>query len=128
MILLADTHILLWAALEPNRIPLRGRQLLEAEDNQPLFSSASLWEISIKHGQGRPDFTVDPRRLYRQLLANGWRELAVSPEHALAVLTLPPLHKDPFDRILVAQATVEGAKLLTVDRQLGEYGGPILSL
>jgi PIN domain nuclease of toxin-antitoxin system len=128
MILLADTHILLWAALQPDRIPLRGRQLLEAEDNQPLFSAASLWEISIKHARGRPDFTVDPRRLYRQLLANGWRKLAVSVEHALAVLTLPPLHKDPFDRILVAQATVEGAKLLTVDRQLGEYGGPTLSL
>jgi PIN domain nuclease of toxin-antitoxin system len=128
MILLADTHILLWAALQPDRIPLRGRQLLEAEDNQPLFSAASLWEISIKHARGRPDFTIDPRRLYRQLLANGWRELAVSVEHALAVLTLPPLHKDPFDRILVAQATVEGAKLLTVDRQLGEYGGPTLSL
>jgi PIN domain nuclease of toxin-antitoxin system len=128
VILLADTHILLWAALEPSRIPLKGRQLLEAEDNQPLFSAASLWEIGIKHAQGRPDFNVDPRRLYRQLLANGWRELAVSVEHALTVLTLPPLHKDPFDRILVAQATVEGAKLLTVDRQLGEYGGPTLSL
>lgn len=128
MILLVDTHILLWAALEPNRIPLRGRQLLEMKDNQPFFSAASLWEISIKHAQGRPDFAVDPRRLYRQSLANGWRELAVSAEHALAVLTLPPLHKDPFDRVLLAQATVEGAKLLTVDRQLAAYGGPAFSL
>ena len=93
-----------------------------AADSQLLFSSASLWEISIKRTLRRADFNVDPRRLWRMLLVNGYRELVITSEHAIAVNDLPPLHKDPFDRILVAQARVEGLLLLTVDKAVAKYG------
>ncbi len=122
MNLLLDTHLLLWAASAPERLSVKARGLLLAPDNQLIFSSASLWEISIKHNLGRADFNVDPRRLWRMLLVNGYRELPISCEHAVAVNELPPLHKDPFDRILVAQARVEGLLLLTGDKAVAKYG------
>ncbi len=122
MNLLLDTHLLLWAASEPKRLSPKARALLLDPANQLWFSSASLWEISIKNGLERPDFNVDPRRLWRMLLANGYRELPVASEHAVAVNELPPLHKDPFDRILVAQAKVEGLLLLTADKTVTKYG------
>lgn len=122
MNLLLDTHLLLWAASEPQRLSSKARTLLLAPANQLIFSSASLWEISIKNGLERPDFNVDPRRLWRMLLVNGYRELPVTSEHAVAVNDLPPLHNDPFDRILVAQARVEGLTLLTVDKAVAKYG------
>lgn len=87
-----------------------------------VFSSASLWEVSIKNGLDRADFKVDPRRLWRMLLLAGYRELPVMGEHAVAVGELPPLHRDPFDRILVAQAKMEGLLLLTADKAVAEYG------
>ncbi|MBK7470200.1 MAG: type II toxin-antitoxin system VapC family toxin [Betaproteobacteria bacterium] len=96
--------------------------MLLAIDSRLVFSAASLWEISIKRTLGRTDFNVDPRRLWRMLLVNGYTELAVNSEHAIAVNDLPPLHKDPFDRILVAQARVEGIVLLTVDKVVARYG------
>jgi PIN domain nuclease of toxin-antitoxin system len=120
--LLLDTHLLLWAASEPQRLSAKARALLLDSANQLVFSSASLWEISIKNGLERPDFNVDPRRLWRMLLVNGYRELPVTSEHAVAVNDLPPLHKDPFDRILVAQARVEGLTLLTADKAVAKYG------
>ena len=119
---LLDTHLLLWAASEPKRLSAKARALLLAPDNQLIFSSASLWEISIKRTLGRTDFDVDPRRLWRMLLVNGYRELPVTSEHSIAVNDLPLLHKDPFDRILVAQARVEGLVLLTVDKAVAKYG------
>ena len=122
MNLLLDTHLLLWAASEPERLSSKARALLLAPDNQLLFSAASLWEISIKNSLERADFKVDPRRLWRMLLVNGYRELPVTSEHTVAVNELPPLHKDPFDRILVAQARVEGLLLLTVDKAVAKYG------
>ena len=122
MNLLLDTHLLLWAASAPERLSARARSLLLAADSQLLFSSASLWEISIKRTLRRADFNVDPRRLWRMLLVNGYRELVITSEHAIAVNDLPPLHKDPFDRILVAQARVEGLLLLTVDKAVAKYG------
>ena len=122
MILLLDTHLLLWAAGEPQRLSAKARALLLDPSNQLVFSSASLWEISIKNGLERPDFNVDPRRLWRMLLVNGYRELSVMSEHTVAVNNLPPLHKDPFDRILVAQARVEGLTLLTADKTVASYG------
>lgn len=100
----------------------RARRLLLATDSVLVFSSASLWEISIKRTLGRADFNVDPRRLWRMLLVNGYTELTVSSEHAIQVNDLPPLHKDPFDRILIAQARVEGIVLLTVDKVVAKYG------
>ena len=122
MNLLLDTHLLLWAASEPKRISARARALLLDGGNQLVFSAASMWEISIKRGLERADFSVDPRRLWRMLHASGYRELAVTVEHTIAVNDLPPLHKDPFDRILVAQARVEGLLLLTTDKVVAKYG------
>jgi len=119
---LLDTHLLLWAASAPERLSAKARSLLLATDSRLIFSAASLWEISIKRTLGRADFNVDPRRFWRMLLVNGYTELAVNSEHAIAVNDLPPLHKDPFDRILVAQARVEGIVLLTVDKAVAKYG------
>ena len=122
MNLLLDTHLLLWAASDPDRLSAKARTLLLDPANQLLFSAASLWEISIKNGLDRADFQVDPRRLWRLLLVNGYRELPVTGEHTVAVNELPPLHKDPFDRILIAQARAEGLLLLTVDKAVAKYG------
>ena len=120
--LLLDTHLLLWAASEPQRLSAKARTLLLASANQLVFSSASLWEISIKNELERSDFNIDPRRLWRMLLDSGYRELSVTSEHAVAVNNLPILHKNLFDRILVAQARVEGLTLLTVDKAVAKYG------
>lgn len=124
-LLLLDTHVLLWAAGTPDRLSPAARALLEDPANALAFSVASLWEIVIKRGLGRDDFRVEPRRLRRGLVDAGYREIAIASEHALAVSQLPPHHKDPFDRMLIAQATSEGAELLTVDPILTQYSGPI---
>jgi len=128
LILLADTHVLLWAALDPDKLSKAAQDALVEETSTPTFSVVSLWEISVKRAQGRADFQVDPRRLRHMLLLNDWRELTISAEHAILAGSLPPLHKDPFDRMLLAQAIVEGARLLTVDAQLARYGAPVLAL
>lgn len=125
MKLLLDTHILLWAAGEPDRLPEAAREALENPETELIFSPASLWEVAIKSGLDREDFRVDPRLLRRGLLDNGYVELAITGEHAVAVVGLPPIHKDPFDRMLVAQATIAGIELLTVDEVVGRYPGPI---
>lgn len=122
---LLDTHLLLWAAGAPEQLPAAARQLLEDPQNELLFSAASLWEIAIKRGLGRSDFQVDARVLRRGLLDNGYQELPISSEHAVSIDSLPPIHKDPFDRILVAQATVEGIILLTADALVAQYPGPV---
>jgi PIN domain nuclease of toxin-antitoxin system len=123
--LLLDTHLLLWAAGEPEKLPPEAVAAIENPDNDLLFSAASLWEVSIKRGLGRADFTVDPRLLRRGLIDNGYIELPISGEHAVAVDSLPAIHKDPFDRILVAQSIVEGITLLTADDLVAQYPGPI---
>lgn len=125
MKLLLDTHLLLWAAAEPERLPAAARAMIDDEAHQLIFSAASLWEIAIKHGLGRADFRADPALLRRGLLDNGYTELAVTGRHAVAVAGLPALHKDPFDRILIAQATADGLLLLTVDPAVVRYAGPI---
>jgi PIN domain nuclease of toxin-antitoxin system len=125
MKLLIDTHLLLWAAGAPDRLPSDARELLGDPDTDPWFSAASLWEVAIKQGLGRADFTVDARLLRRGLLQNGYRELAISGEHAVAVAALPWLHRDPFDRMLVAQSIVEGITLLTSDPLVAQYPGPV---
>lgn len=126
MRLLLDTHLLLWAAGQPERLSKKAQGLLLDTANHLVFSSASLWEIAIKCDLGRKNFTVDPRRLWQRLLANGYVELPVSGEHAVTTNTLPRHHKDPFDRILIAQARVETLTLLTSDALLGEYGKPVV--
>jgi PIN domain nuclease of toxin-antitoxin system len=125
MKLLLDTHLLLWAAGQPESLPDAARSLMEDPENILLFSAASLWEVAIKHGLGRSDFRVDPRLLRRGLIDNGYGELAITSEHAVAVEGLPTIHKDPFDRILVAQATIEGIILLTADPVVAQYPGPV---
>jgi PIN domain nuclease of toxin-antitoxin system len=125
MKLLLDSHLLIWAAHDGDRIPVAARRLLNDSENELLFSSASLWEITIKASAGRRYFHVDPRVLLRNLFDNGYIELPITSQHGVAVLGLPALHKDPFDRLLVAQAIVEGITLLTVDATLAKYPGPI---
>ncbi len=125
MRLLLDTNLLLRAAGQPDRLPAAARASLDDADNQLLFSAASLWEIAIKRGLGRDDFRVDPRLLRRGLLDNGYGELAITSEHAVAVDLLPSIHKDLFDRILVAQSLVEGITLLTTDPLVARYPGPV---
>jgi PIN domain nuclease of toxin-antitoxin system len=121
MKLLLDTHLLFWAAGEPNRLPKHIRALLDNSDNELLFSAASLWEVAIKSGLGRKDFRVEARLLRRGLLDNGYGELPIVSDHVVAIESLPPIHKDPFDRILVAQAAVEGITLLTNDPIVAQY-------
>lgn len=125
MKLLLDTHLLLWAAGRPDRLSEDARELLSNPENELLFSAASLWEIAIKSGLGRTDFRVQPRVLRRGLIDNGYTELPISSAHAVGIDVLPPIHKDPFDRILVAQALIEGVLLLTVDPLVAQYPGPV---
>jgi PIN domain nuclease of toxin-antitoxin system len=122
---LLDTHLLLWAARQPDQLSAAAREVLDDPRNELVFSAASLWEVSIKSGLGRSDFQVDARLLRRGLLDNGYSELPVTSEHAVAIDGLPPVHKDPFDRILVAQSMVEGILLLTADPLVAQYPGPI---
>ena len=125
MKLLLDTHLLLWAAGEPRRLSRQARGLIASPGNELFFSPASLWEVVIKRGLRRPDFEVDARVLRRGLLDNGYGELPILSDYVVAIDSLPPIDKDPFDRVLVAQATAEGITLLTTDPLLSQYPGPI---
>ena len=125
MNLLLDTHVLLWAAVEPEKLPSEAGGFILDESNQLWFSAASVWEVAIKASLGRADFDIDPHLLRRGLIENGYSELPVTSAHAAAVHHLPELHKDPFDRILVAQAEYEGMLLLTADARVSQYPGPI---
>lgn len=122
---LLDTHFVLWVSFEPRRVPLAAANILNSPDAELWFSVASLWEISIKAALSRPDFRIDPHRLRLDLVDNGYKELEIIGAHALAAGSLPLIHRDPFDRMLVAQATIEGIELLTRDAQLAKYPGPI---
>jgi PIN domain nuclease of toxin-antitoxin system len=125
--LLLDTHVLLWAAGQPEKLSESARSLLRAPENSLFFSAASIWEVVIKRSLGRTDFKVDPSRLRKLLVAHGYAELPVTAEHVLRIETLPMLHKDPFDRLLIAQAREEGMQLLTVDASILLYGEPTLN-
>lgn len=126
MKLLLDTHILLWAAGQPEKLSESARALLINPENGLFFSAASIWEIVIKLGLGREDFNVDPYRLRKMLVVHGYAELPVTAEHALRVNSLPMLHKDPFDRLLIAQARSEGILLLSGDAGVCQYQESIL--
>jgi PIN domain nuclease of toxin-antitoxin system len=125
MKLLVDTHLLLWAAQGIEHLPPDAQTLMSEPENELFFSVASLWEIVIKCGLGREDFKVDPQVFRRSMLDNGYHELPILSGHVVAVGTLPTIHKDPFDRLLVAQAIVEGIMLLTADKQVAKYLGPV---
>lgn len=125
MRLLLDTHILLWMSDQPTTLSRSARQLLGDPANQLHFSPVNIWEIAVKNAAGRPDFEVDTRTFRDELAQRGFIELPVTSEHALAVGELPLLLKDPFDRMLLAQAMVEHATLVTSDSGLARYPGPI---
>ena len=125
MKLLLDTQLLLWAAAKRERLSAGAKEHLDDPANELVFSAASLWEITIKASLGRDDFRVEPRILRRALLDHGYTELPITSEHAVHVEGLASLHKDPFDRILLAQALVEGITLLTADELLAQYPGPV---
>jgi PIN domain nuclease of toxin-antitoxin system len=122
MRLLVDTHLLLWSAAKSRRLPKEARRLLEDPANEILFSAASLWEIVIKAALRKPDFKADVALLRPALTEMGFAELAVSGAHAERLAALPPIHKDPFDRMLVAQSLAEPLVLLTNDAALAGYG------
>jgi len=125
VIYLLDTQLILWAVADSDRLSDTARAVLTDPSHEFLFSSAAIWEVTVKSALGRSDFSVDARLLRRGLLTNGASELPITSEHALAVADLAPLHKDPFDRIMVAQAHAEGVVLLTADEVVAAYGAPV---
>ena len=125
MKLLLDTHLLLWAATAPQRLSAEAQALFNDPDNELHFSAVSIWEVAIKRGLDRPDFQLDVRSFRRGLIDNGYIELPMSSLHAVAIDLLPTVHRDPFDRMLVAQASVEGIPLFTSDAVLAQYSGVV---
>ena len=125
MNLLLDTHLLIWAASMRERLSSAASKIMEQPEHQLHSSAPSLWEITIKRGLGRSDFVVDSSSLHRGLIENGYTELVIKSSHSLALDQLPPIHKDPFDRMLVTQAVFEGMLLLTTDSVVAQYPGPI---
>jgi PIN domain nuclease of toxin-antitoxin system len=125
MRLLLDTHLLLWTISQSRRLLTEARELIGDADNELVFSTASIWEVAIKRSRARNDFEVDPRVLRRALLDNLYSELPVTGDHAVAVAGLPLLHRDPFDRMLLAQSIVEGITLLTSDPLVAQYPAPV---
>jgi len=119
MRLLIDTHLLLWAANDT--LPKQAVPFFTDRDNELFFSSANIWEVVIKKGLDRPDFQINPNDLYCGLVNNGYNELTVTSHHTLLTAHLPPFHKDPFDRILIAQAMAEGLSLLSSDEVVSQY-------
>ncbi|MGI4953477.1 MAG: type II toxin-antitoxin system VapC family toxin [Janthinobacterium lividum] len=126
MRLLLDTHLLLWSLAEPMRLDAAMRLVLEEPDNEVLFSAASLWEIAIKAGLGRPDFAFNPKHILQAALETGFIELPVKSAAAVLVAGLPPHHRDPFDRLLVAQAIHESVRLYTADPLLPPYSALVI--
>lgn len=121
MRLLLDTHLLLWAAASSKRLPREARELLEDAGNDVYYSAASIWEIAIKSSLGRKDFRIDLPRLLSALPEMGLIELPITAAHAAGVAGLPPIHRDPFDRLLIAQSLAEPLLLLTNDALLERY-------
>jgi PIN domain nuclease of toxin-antitoxin system len=124
--LLLDTHLLVWSATRNKKLSRRAIELIEDQQNTLWFSTASLWESAIKAALKRPDFPIDVGALRAGLLANQFQELPVEGRHVVVFRDLPLIHKDPFDRLLVAQAQAEGMFLLTVDKVLAQYGEMVL--
>jgi PIN domain nuclease of toxin-antitoxin system len=123
--LLLDTHVFLWVVLGSPKLKPSARSLVE--DSSAVFvSSASIWEVAIKAAMGKID--VEPSLLIDEIEQGGFIELPVTARHAAGVGSLPQLHGDPFDRILIAQALAEHLALLTSDRQLARYGPAVRCL
>ena len=120
---LLDTHLLIWAAVSPDRLPADAADIIESPSNDLYFSAASIWEVAIKTGSGA--LQLDPSVLRRALLDADYHELAITSSHTARVISLEGHHKDPFDRILIAQAMEEGMELLTHNSTVAKYKGPI---
>jgi len=123
--LLVDTHLLLWAVASSRRLPRGARALIEDPANEDYYSATSIWEIAIKSALRRKDFRVDVPALLAALARMGFVELPVTGAHAARVVQLANIHRDPFDRLLVAQSVVEPLTLLTNDALLARYGNGI---
>lgn len=128
MNLLLDTHLLVWTATRSDRLSVTAREHINNPANALWFSAVSIWEIGIKRRLERPDFQIDPERLRDRLLHNLYGEIDLTSDHGIAVQSLPPLHRDPFDRVLIAQAVCEDLTLLTADQDIARYPGPILKV
>ena len=128
MNLLLDTHIALWAITDSPRLSPQARDLIQAARTTVWISTASVWEIAIKHSLGRGDMPVSSQDAVRYFTASGYRLLAIEPEHVVAVEALPVHHQDPFDRLLVAQALVEPMRLVTHDRFVALYSDTIIKI
>ena len=128
MRLLIDTHLLLWASEDRARLPVQAASLMADPDNDLIFSAVNIWEIVVKRGLNRADFGVDPLAFRRRLLAAGYEEIPVTSLHALELSGLPLIHRDPFDRLLIAQAIAEDARLVTADGRIAFYPGPIIKV
>ena len=122
---LLDTHFLVWIPIDDRHLSSAARELLADPANEFVFSAVNLWEMALKRIRQVNDFPYDPRAIRKRMIASGYEELPMTGEHALHVDTLPPIHKDPFDRLLIAQAMVEGITLLTADETIARYPGPI---
>jgi PIN domain nuclease of toxin-antitoxin system len=125
MTFLLDTQIAIWSLFDDPRLSGEARTILNNRENALQFSVCTIWEIAIKRALRKPDFQHDPREIRRFLIRHGCAELAIQSEHVIEVETLPPIHKDPFDRLLIAQAMIEGITLLTADAEIAQYPGPI---
>lgn len=121
MVLILDTHILLWALDTPDRLPPEIRDHLETPGNEVYFSAASIWEIAIKTALGKADFPYSPEEIARYARETGFVELPITSIHGVRMASLPPHHRDPFDRLLIAQAMLTPARLLTADDALVPY-------
>jgi PIN domain nuclease of toxin-antitoxin system len=124
MTFLLDTQFVIWIPIDDRRISKVARRILTDPANSFLFSAASLWEVAIKRARKRTGFAFDPRAIRQHMLANGYDEMPIEGPHAVAVDSLPLLHRNPFDRLLMAQAIVEGITLLTTDAMIAKYPGP----
>jgi PIN domain nuclease of toxin-antitoxin system len=126
--LLLDTQIMLWALTGSSRLRAAARELIADPANDIYVSTASILEIAIKHALGRGDMPVSGGRAAALCAAAGYRELPVTWQHAAVVEALPPLHADPFDRILVAQAMAEPMRLLSRDAAVAGYGAMVMAV
>ena len=125
MIYLLDTHLLIWTVMGSRRLSPAARKIIKDPSAQMVFGVVSIWEVAIKHSLRPVDIPIPPEPLREALLATGFEELTILAPHAIAVGNLPLVHGDPFDRLLIAQAKVEGFTFLTADKILGEYGDPV---
>ncbi|MDE1159873.1 MAG: type II toxin-antitoxin system VapC family toxin [Neorhizobium sp.] len=121
-----DSHMLVWLVGASDRLPAKARIAIENPSNLIFFSSASIWELQIKHSTGRARLALPPVILHQVLVSNQFHEVPVTSQHGLRTAALPPIHRDPFDRILIAQAMAEDMLLLTSDQMVGRYPGPIM--